>query len=89
MPSEDVLALLAISFKADPTYEPIKDSSSRRWHVTTVSGDFEILTTGPTKWYDTRAKKGGGGAIDLCMHLLRLSFVDSVERLTERRNSDG
>ena len=46
-------------------------------------GDFEILTTGP-KWYDTRARKGGGGAIDLAMHVLGLSFVDAVRRLTEQ-----
>lgn len=82
MPSEDALAVLAIYYKADPTYVPVKDSRSRRWHVTTASGNFEILTTGPTKWYDTRAKKGGGGAIDLAMHLGQLSFVDAVKLLT-------
>ena len=49
----------------------------------TTCGEFEILTTG-TKWYDTRAKKGGGGAIDLAMHVLRLSFVDAVRRLTRK-----
>ena len=41
----------------------------------------EILTTGP-KWYDTRARKGGGGAIDLAMHVLGVSFVDAVKQLT-------
>ena len=89
MPSEDALALLAVYYKADPTYVPIKDSSSRRWHVTTASGDFEILTTGPHKWYDIRAKKGGGGAIDLAMHLRRLSFLDAVRLLTECERPHG
>jgi hypothetical protein len=37
---------------------PVKDADSRRWHVHTTQGDFEILTTG-LKWYDTRARKGG------------------------------
>lgn len=83
MPSEDALTLLAVYYKADPTYVPVKNCRSRRWHVTTVSGDFEILTTGPLKWYDTRAKKGGGGAIDLAMHLRQLSFVGAVKLLTE------
>ncbi|MBZ3343388.1 hypothetical protein IPR00_22095, partial [Xanthomonas perforans] len=42
-------------------------------------GVVELLATGP-KWYDTRAEKGGGGAIDLAMHLLRLDFVSAVKR---------
>jgi len=88
MPSEEVLSLLAAYVKADPTYVPVKDPRSRRWHVTTASGDFEILTTGP-KWWDTRARKGGGGAIDLTVHLLQMSFVDAVKLLTERARPRG
>jgi hypothetical protein len=89
MPSEDALALVAVYHKADRTYVPIKDSRSRRWQVQTVAGEFEILTTGPHKWYDTRAKIGGGGAIDLAMHLLQLSFVDAVKLLVERGHPSG
>jgi hypothetical protein len=89
MPSEKVLALLAVYHKADPTYVPIKDSRSRRWHAQTAAGEFEILTTGPHKWYDTRAKIGGGGAIDLAMHMLQLSFVDAVKFLVERGHPLG
>lgn len=76
-----MLSHLAIELKADPTFTPTKCADSRRWHAHTTQGDFEILTTGP-KWYDTRARKGGGGAIDLTMHLLGLSFVDAVKYLT-------
>jgi len=75
--------LLAIHCKADPTYVPLKDPRTHRWHVLTVCGEFEILTTGPAKWFDTRAKKGGGGAIDLTMHLLQVPFVEAVNRLLE------
>ncbi len=82
MPSEDALALLATYCKADLTYVPFKDPSSRRWHGRTSCGEFELLTTGP-KWWDSRAGKGGGGAIDLAMHLLDLSFVDAVRLLIE------
>jgi hypothetical protein len=82
MPSEDALALLAIHCKPDPSYQPIKERTTRRWHARTSGGEFEILTTGP-KWYDTRAKIGGGGAIDLAMHMLQLSFVDAVRILIE------
>ena len=71
-PASDALGLLAIHVKADPTYVPVKARDSRRWHVCTVRGEFELLTTGP-KWFDTRARQGGGGAIDLAMHLLGLA----------------
>jgi hypothetical protein len=79
--SMDVLASLATLVKSDTTFVPIKDPRTQRWHVHTERGDFELLTTGP-KWYDTRARIGGSGAIDLAMHLLGLSFVDAVRRLT-------
>lgn len=89
IPSEEALSLLAIYCKPDPLYVPVKDPRSRRWHVLTMCGEFEILTTGPAKWYDTRAQKGGGGAIDLTMHLLRVPFVDAVKLLAERSNRAG
>jgi hypothetical protein len=89
IPSDEALPLLSIYCKADPLYVPVKDPRSRRWHVLTARGEFEILTTGPAKWYDTRAKKGGGGAIDLTMHLLQISFVDAVKLLAERSNRSG
>ena len=81
MPACDALALVAIHLKADTTYVPLKTDLSRRWHVRTSSGEFEILTTG-AKWYDTRGRHGGGGAIDLAMHVLGLSFVQAVRNLT-------
>jgi hypothetical protein len=81
LPSESVLARLATELKADSNFSPVKDVATRRWHARTARGDFEILTTG-SKWYDTRARRGGGGAIDLAMHLLGLSFVDAVKFLT-------
>ena len=82
MRSEDALALLAIHCKPDSSYQPVKQPTTRRWHAHTSGGEFEILTTG-TKWYDTRAKIGGGGAIDLAMHVLRLPFVDAVRILID------
>jgi hypothetical protein len=88
MSSEEALALLTIYLKMDPDYQPIKNQTSRRWHAHTERGDFEILTTGP-KWYDTRARKGGGGAIDLVMHVGDVSFVDAVTFLRQRTNARG
>jgi hypothetical protein len=88
LPSEAVLARLAMQIKPDPTFIPVKDAGSRRWHALTTQGDFEILTTGP-KWYDTRARKGGGGAIDLAIHVLGLSFVEAVKHLTDQQILHG
>lgn len=86
-PCEAVLTQLAIEVKVDPTFVPVRQTSTRRWHVCTAQGHFEILTTG-AKWYDTRARRGGGGAIDLAMHLLGLSFVDAVRFLAEGHGPD-
>lgn len=80
MASEAALVLLSSDIKVDPTYVPAKNPNSRRWQVRTTYGEFGLLTTGH-QWYDTRAKKGGGGAIDLAMHILGLSFVDAVNHL--------
>lgn len=82
MPSAQVLSRLAIYIKPDRTYVPRKTIESRRWHLLTERGDFEILTTG-SRWFDTRERCGGGSAIDLAMHLLGVSFVEAVKRLSD------
>ena len=56
MPASAALARLATHVKLDPTFTPVKDDQSCRWHANTARGDFEILTTG-VKWYDTRARR--------------------------------
>lgn len=88
MAAGDALALLAIHVKSDPTYVPLKADHSRRWHASTTLGEFELLTTGP-KWYDTRTHRGGGGAIDLAMYVLGLSFVDAVKHLMGEGDRHG
>lgn len=88
MAAGEALALLAIHVKADPTYLPLKADHSRRWHASTTHGEFEILTTG-LKWYDTRTHRGGGGAIDLAMYVLGLSFVDAVRYLIGEVDQHG
>ena len=88
MQGEIALAAISAMVKRDTTFVPTKDARTRRWNVCTEKGDYEILTTG-CKWYDTRAKIGGGGAIDLAMHVLGLSFVDAVNLLITCVDSDG
>lgn len=77
---EDVLLKIADYVKADATFTPIRDSHTHRWHLQAGGRDYELLSTGP-KFYDTRAKRGGGGAIDLVMHLHRLDFKQAVAML--------
>ena len=80
---------MAISTPIDSksTFVPTKDLRTRRRSIYTERGDYEVLTTG-CKWYDTRAKVGGGGAMDPAMHVLSLTFVDAVKRLISSADSD-
>ena len=67
-------------FKQDVTFVPTKDPHTQRWHCTTSAGSFELLVNGP-RWYNTRTKRGGGGAIDLVMELNKFGFVAGVKAL--------
>ncbi len=78
------LSSLALHAKADPTFVPIKVERTTRWHVNVAGRDFELLLTGP-KFFDTRAEKGGGGAVDMAMHLFRLDFKAATELLRKAK----
>lgn len=75
-------ALLALAdyAKADATYVPVASTRSSRWHASCAGHDFELLLTGP-KFWDTRSQVGGGGAVDLAMHLYSCSFKEAAARL--------
>jgi len=75
-----VLASICEHAKRDPTYTPDKDPKTQRWHVNASGQDFELLLTGQ-KYWDTRARVGGGGAIDLVMHLTAANFRAAVRKL--------
>ncbi|TXI72349.1 MAG: hypothetical protein E6Q42_14475 [Dechloromonas sp.] len=75
-----ILPRLVDYAKADPSFVPISGEPTTRWHVTAQGRNFELLLTGP-KFYDTRQKRGGGGAIDLVMHLYQIDFKKAVDRL--------
>jgi hypothetical protein len=83
IPAAVALAALTAYAKRDSSFVPTKSLKTERWHATVGSYQFELLLNGP-KFYDTRAKFGGGGAIDLAIHLHRLSFIDAVELLRKR-----
>ena len=75
-----VLQALADNAKRDPTFEPIKNKATTRWHSTAQGLEFELLLTGP-KSFDTRAEKGGGGSIDLAIHPFGLDFKTAIGAL--------
>lgn len=83
LPAENVLVALADAAKQDVSYRPIKSLSGARWHAALGGRDFELLLTG-TKFRDTRAKTGGGGAVDLAMHITGLDFRRAVKLLEKR-----
>lgn len=66
----DVLSSLGAKQKRE-------DYDAKQWH--TPDGG-RISVTG-SKWYDHNASKGGGGAIDLVMHVKKCNFIDAVNFL--------
>lgn len=78
------LDVLGLYWKRDPDFQPVKNTATVRLHVAVETQFFELLVT-DNKFYDTRAGKGGGGAVDLTMYLLKLNFVAAVKRLSSSR----
>ncbi len=79
--ASDVISKFADYAKCDETYVPIRNEKSKRWNVTVLeTGEYEIIATGP-KWYDTRARRGGGGAVDLVMYLFHIDFLRAVAKI--------
>lgn len=75
-----VLERLGCYCKVDNSFKPNQSLGSGRFHVNAEGRDFELLLTGP-RFYDTRAQVGGGGAVDLVMHLYCLDFKLAVRKL--------
>lgn len=83
MDARVVLNAIADHSKQDRTFDPRTSHDTTRWHANIAGRDVELLCTGP-KFFDTRARRGGGGAIDLLMHLYGIDFKAAVARLRSR-----
>ena len=81
--SVDVLAFLADYSKQDASFVPRSGQVSTRWHITAGRREFELLCTG-SKFWDTRANRGGGGALDLAMHLHGVGFKQAAHLLRSK-----
>lgn len=82
VPVLDALSDLGLYWKLDPNYQPVKNVNTKRLYVSVGSNVVEVLLT-DQKWYDPRLNLGGGGCIDLTMHLLKLDFVHAVKALSK------
>lgn len=71
--SADTLRLLADYAKQDRSFIPRTSHQSTRWHARGNDAESGFLRTGQ-KILPARDCKGGGGAVDMAMHLLRLDF---------------
>ena len=79
-----VLRAIADHLKQDAEFRPRQSHDTTRWHASVAGHDYEILCTGP-RFLDTRANRGGGGAVDLVMHVLDVDFERAVKVLRDRR----
>ena len=75
LPLEDVACHLGLD-KAD--------KGGNRW-----KGLGNVINITDSKWYDFAAEKGGGGAVDLVMHVSGCNFRSSVAWLYDRFNEEG
>lgn len=78
----DVLRLLGGHVKVDRDFKPTRSVATRRVHVSVAGADWELLLNG-SRFYDTHSRSGGGGAIDLAMHLWRVPFKRAIAMLQE------
>lgn len=81
--AERVLHALCEHVRVDADFIPLKSKATKRFHAMAGGRHFEILCTGP-KWFDTRIRRGGGGAIDLAMHLYGLDFRGAIQMFQDR-----
>ena len=77
LPASQVLALISNHAKRDDSFDPITSKNTERWHANVLAREYELITDGP-KFFDTRANKGGGGAIDLVMYLHKANFKNAT-----------
>lgn len=78
-----VLAAIADHAKEDSSFVPSAAMGTTRWHASVFGRDVELLLLGP-KFWNTRERVGGGGAIDMVMHLAGVNFKAATRILVEK-----
>lgn len=86
IPLSKAIRLINFQYKVDPAFKPKKSIKTQCWHVSNHEGYvYELLVNGE-KWYDRRENKGGGGAIDLVMHLTNKKITEVVKLLLNKQS---
>lgn len=80
LPAALLISRLAAHAKRDTMFVPVKGKGTERWHASIGGREYEFIADGP-KFYDTRAERGGGGAVDLVMYTHRVDFRGAVALL--------
>lgn len=83
MDAAETLQALAEWAKQDRSFRERTAKGTTRWHVCVQGKEYEVLCSG-SKFFDLRQQTGGGGAVDLAMHLLGLTFKQAIRALRER-----
>lgn len=81
VPLLETLEVLGYYVSKDSAFEPRKTKRTISVFISNDADVRELIITGE-KWYDKREQVGGGGAIDLVMHLRKLSFSRAVRLLS-------
>lgn len=80
VPLLKALDALELHYQHDPDYKPRKSQESMRVIVSVKDLVYTLQFTG-MRWYDMHSKEGGGGAIDLTMHLMQCEFLQAAKLL--------
>lgn len=80
VPLDAALERLGCFVSVDRDFQPRKNAASVSVFVTDGNDTRELIMTGP-KWFDKREGVGGGGAIDLAMHLKGWTLRQAVRAL--------
>jgi hypothetical protein len=80
-PLETVLERLGFYVSRDSAFQPRLNKRTVSLFVSDNNDVHELIVTGE-KWFDKRENVGGGGAIDLVMHLKKVSFSGAVRFLS-------
>ena len=80
VPLLKALDALELHYQHDPDYKPRKSQESIRVIVSVKDLVYTLQITG-MRWYDMHSKDGGGGAIDLTMHLMQCDFFQAAKLL--------
>lgn len=82
LPLMSVLTHLGMSIKADLHFKPTLNADTKRLHIADDRSNYvyELVLTGQ-RWFDLRQGKGGGGAIDLVIHLKACTVRQAIDLL--------